>query len=64
MSENPSGYVLFVWTTSGWMLRERDGEAPAVGERFEEDGKRLEVAKVGSSPLPGDRRRCVYTTSA
>lgn len=62
MSEN--GYVLFVWTTSGWMLREREGDPPAVGEEIEADGSRLEVTKVGSSPLPGDRRRCVYTTSA
>jgi hypothetical protein len=58
------GYVLFVWTTSGWVLREQEGEPPAVGERLEENGSRLVVSKVGSSPLPGDRRRCVYTTSA
>jgi hypothetical protein len=62
VSEN--GYVLFVWTTSGWVLREREGEAPSVGERLDEGGKQLEVTKVGASPLPGDRRRCVYTTSA
>jgi hypothetical protein len=59
-----SGYLLFVWTTSGWVLREQDGEPPAVGEQLEEGGSRLTVSKVGRSPLPGDLRRCVYTTAA
>jgi hypothetical protein len=57
-------YLLFVWSTSGWVLREQEGEPPAVGERIEADGKQLEVAMVGASPLPGDRRRCVYTIAA
>jgi hypothetical protein len=58
------GYLLLVWTTSGWVLREQDGELPAVGDRLDEGGSRLIVSKIGPSPLPGDRRRCVYTTSA
>jgi hypothetical protein len=58
------GYVVMVWGTGGWTLQEREGDPPAVGARIDEDGKRLEVSKVGSSPLPGDRRRCVYTTAA
>jgi hypothetical protein len=62
--ESQNGYVLFVWTTAGWVLRDHDGEPPSVGEQIEEDGARLLVSKVGPSPLPGDRRRCVYTTSA
>ncbi len=57
-------YLLFIWNTSGWTLREHEGEPPVVGDQIDEDGKRLEVSKVGSSPLPGDRRRCAYTTSA
>jgi hypothetical protein len=61
MSEN--GHVLFVWSTSGWELRDRDGEAPAVGERIDLDGTQLVVAKLGPSPLPGDRRRCAYTSA-
>ncbi|MGZ4353749.1 MAG: hypothetical protein ACXVZ4_09395 [Gaiellaceae bacterium] len=56
MSEN--GYVVFVWKTSGYELEEREGEPPAIGEQVD-DG--LVVTKVGASPLPGDRRRCVYT---
>lgn len=59
MSEN--GYVLFVWSTSGWELRDRDGEPPAVGDRIDVGGTELAVTKIGPSPLPGDRRRCAYT---
>ena len=57
------GYVLFVWKTSGWELRDREGDPPAVGDLIEDDERRLEVSKVGSSPLPGDARRCVYTVA-
>jgi hypothetical protein len=62
MSEH--GHVLFVWSTTGWQLQEREGEAPAVGDEVEADGSKLVVTKVGSSPLPGDRRRCAYTSAA
>ncbi len=61
MTEN--GYVLFVWSTSGWELRDRDGEPPAVGDRVDEDGRELVVTKLGPSPLPGDGRRCAYTSA-
>ena len=53
-------HLRFVWTTNGYELRERDGDAPGVGEEVEEDDKRLYVTKVAPSPLPGDRRRCAY----
>ena len=52
--------MVFVWTPTGYELRERDGEPPAVGEAVEEDGTQLQVSKVGASPLPGDERLCVY----
>jgi hypothetical protein len=55
-----AGYVLFVWKPSGYELREREGEPPAVGAEVEHDGQRLRVTKVGPSPLPGDRRLCAY----
>jgi hypothetical protein len=61
---NGTAYVLFVWTPSGWVLREQSGEPPQVGDRIDADGRKLVVSKIGSSPLPGDRRRCVYTTAA
>ncbi len=58
MSEN--GYVLFVWKPTGYELEQRDGEPPAVGAEVELEGGTLVVVKVGPSPLPGDRRRCVF----
>jgi hypothetical protein len=57
------GHVLFVWSTGGWELRDREGEAPDVGERIEVDGSMLVVTKLGPSPLPGDPRRCAYTAA-
>jgi hypothetical protein len=56
-----SGYLLFVWSPSGWTLRERDGEAPPPGAIVEDGEQQLRVSKLGPSPLPGDRRRCAYT---
>ena len=53
-------HLRFVWTTNGYELRERDGDAPGLGEEVEEDETRLRVTKVAPSPLPGDNRRCVY----
>jgi hypothetical protein len=56
-------YVLFVWTPGGYQLHERDGEPPAVGttvELEEHDGRRYFVSRIGTSPLPADRRPCAY----
>ena len=53
-------HLRFVWTTNGYELREREGEAPEPGEQVEEDEERLYVTKVARSPLPGDSRRCAY----
>jgi hypothetical protein len=54
-------YLLFVWKPTGYELRERDGELPALGSVLEEeDGRRMVVTRVGPSPLPGDDRRCAY----
>jgi hypothetical protein len=54
-------YLLFVWKPTGYEIRERDGDLPAVGAVLEEeeDGRML-VTRVGPSPLPGDERRCAY----
>jgi hypothetical protein len=53
-------HLRFVWKATGYELREREGEPPAIGEEVEEDEQRLRVTKVAPSPLPGDSRRCVY----
>ena len=56
------GHVLFVWSPSGYRLRDANGDPPPVGTELEEDGLELVVTKVGPSPLPGDSRLCAYTT--
>jgi hypothetical protein len=59
-----AGYLLFIWTPTGYRLQEREGQAPAVGDLVElgELG-RQEVQKVGSSPLPGDARPCAFLSA-
>ena len=59
-----SSYVLFVWSSAGWTLQQRDGEPPAVGTTVENGETLLRVSKIGPSPLPGDRRRCAFTQLA
>lgn len=53
-------HLRFVWTANGYELREREGDAPGLGEEVDEGETRLCVTKVAPSPLPGDRRRCAY----
>lgn len=55
------GWLLFLGKPTGYELRERDGEPPQVGSEVEVDDARLQVTKIGPSPLPGDARRCAYT---
>lgn len=55
-----ASHLIFVGTPRGYELRELGGPAPAAGERVEG----LVVLKVAASPLPGDRRRCAYLSSA
>jgi hypothetical protein len=57
-------HLLFVWSPSGWTLKLRQGEVPAVGATVEEGDTVLRVSKIGPSPLPGDRRPCAYTDLA
>jgi hypothetical protein len=54
------GYLVFVWTPSGYELHEEQGEPPQPGESVERDGKRWRVLKVALSPLPRDDRLCAY----
>jgi hypothetical protein len=54
----PRGYLLFVWSPTGYTLRELDGEPPGVGDEVEEG---LVVTKLGLSPYPRDTRVCVYS---
>ncbi len=55
-------YLAFVPNDQGYSLHELDGPLPAVGQSLPgsagEEG--FVVARVGRSPLPLDRRQCVY----
>jgi hypothetical protein len=57
-------YLLFVSKPTGYELRERDGEVPAVGTVLDEEEGRMLVTRIGPSPLPGDDRRCAYLQAA
>ena len=54
------GHLLFAWSPGGYLLRERDGDPPAVGTELEDEGRMLVVTKIGPSPLPGDSRPCAF----
>jgi hypothetical protein len=58
--QRPMTHLRFVWTATGYELREHDGDVPGVGDEVEEGDARLRVTKVAPSPLPGDSRRCAY----
>jgi hypothetical protein len=61
MEQNGSprrGYLLFVWSPTGYSLVEQEGEVPRVGDEVTEG---LVVTKIGPSPVPGDTRLCVYS---
>ena len=54
------GHLIFVWKTSGYELREAEGDVPPVGAEVHQDGETMRVTKIAPSPLPGDRRQCAY----
>ncbi len=58
------GYLCFAPGKEGYRLVQRAGSMPAQGEAHELDGAEYVVMRVGRSPLPFDRRRCVYLHAA
>jgi hypothetical protein len=58
--EHRERHLLFVWTTTGYELVERDGQAPALGEELTHQERRYRVTRVAASPLPDDPRPCAY----
>ena len=60
-----SGHLLFVWKTTGYELREAEGDPPVLGATVEvDDNASYVVAKVGPSPRPGDSRPCAFLQTA
>ena len=58
------GYLLFVWSTTGYTLVEQSGEPPHVGSEIQDGERRYRVTKIALSPLPGDNRPCAYLLPA
>jgi hypothetical protein len=54
-------YLLFVWSPSGYTMREVEGDPPQPGHEFEDGERTLVVNKIGVSPFPGDTRACVFS---
>jgi hypothetical protein len=59
-SYGTGGYLVFVWSPSGYVLETRVGDPPQVGAEIEERERRFRVTKIAPSPLPGDGRVCAY----
>jgi hypothetical protein len=60
------GHLLFVPTYQGYLLLQRSGTAPGLGDVLElpeTRGARLIVAKLALSPLPQDSRVCAYLSN-
>ena len=57
-----TSFLAFAPTSEGYRLVELEGVAPVVGAAVEVPGCEmpLSVARLGSSPLPFDRRPCAY----
>jgi len=58
-----TGVLYFVPKAEGYDLVEREGDLPAVGEALEFGEQQYVVTKLGRSPLPFDRRSCVFLTA-
>lgn len=61
--EAPPGHVRVLALPAGYTVTEHEEPCPAVGEVVETEGRRLAVARLGRSPLPGDGRVCAFLVS-
>jgi hypothetical protein len=55
-------HLLFISTSTGYSLIEREGPPPPPGDQLElpEQAISFVVLKLGASPLPNDHRSCAY----
>jgi chromosome segregation ATPase len=53
-------YVALVPGDGRYRIVERDDGPPSVGGQVIVDEDAFQIVRLGSSPLPGDRRRCAY----
>jgi hypothetical protein len=59
-SEPAAGHLLFISQPAGYRIEERPGPPPAPGETLVLGSMHFVVTKLGTSPLPADRRLCSY----
>ena len=59
---NAERHLLFISTSAGYSLVEREGAPPPPGDRLElaEQAMSFVVLMLGASPLPNDQRSCAY----
>ena len=60
MADRNGKHLLFIWKSSGYELREADGEVPELGSKVAIDDGEEQVIKIAPSPLPNDPRLCAY----
>jgi hypothetical protein len=56
------GYLLYIWSPTGYRLEPKEGTVPALGQVVELPEGRFAVQKVGASPLPDDHRPTAFLT--
>jgi hypothetical protein len=63
--QQAASHVLFVPTSTRYLLVEREGAAPRPGDELDvpEAEGRFVVAKVGLAPFPGEPRPCAFLLS-
>ena len=63
-TDGPQPHVLLIHTPGGYTLADGEGTLPKPGDRILRGGIEYVAESIGRSPLPADRRRCVYLQPA
>jgi hypothetical protein len=58
-----TGHVRFLGSPDGYRLESSDERCARPGDVIEIEGRSFLVTRVGSSPLPDDRRPCAFLTA-
>jgi hypothetical protein len=59
-AQHAPGHVLFLPTPDGYVIVEADEAPPPVGQLLMLENRWFRVHRVGRSPLPRDRRPCLF----
>jgi hypothetical protein len=58
--EQPSSHLVFVPTPECYVLLERQGPPPSLGDELELSEGSFVVGKLGRAPVPGEHRPCAF----